>query len=281
MRNDSAIFEADDFSVFQANAVDLLKGPSDVDRKIKGYMSTEHLDRQDETVLQKGLDFHEFVNFGWFNDNHSQATSAAIGYPETASYHPGKGWHTEGHLLKGFKRADEIWELAKSLHGTPRRLGFSIEGKVIERKANYIVKARIRNVAITNAPVNTNCTWDVVVKSFDPEFRKEMVFERDRDAKKALAVGHARVAAEGGRVLAPEDLEHDEVTHLFACPKCQRAFKSGAGLDDHLGKAHSEKIKRALRLFKSEAEVTAEIMRLRPMFSAKAAQRLAQHVMSR
>ena len=74
--------------------------------------SIDALDKQIEAV-QKGLDFDEFVQFGYFNDNHSQATSAVVGVPDMAEYRDGKGWYTEGKLLKGFPRADEIWEAAK------------------------------------------------------------------------------------------------------------------------------------------------------------------------
>ena len=38
--------------------------------------------------------------------------------------------------------ADRIWSLAKALANTSRRLGFSIEGKILERRQGYkIAKA--------------------------------------------------------------------------------------------------------------------------------------------
>src|SRR4051812_11558211 len=142
----------DDFLIYMPSVVDLDKGATNERRLIQGYCSTEAKDRQNEVVLQRGLDFSEFVNHGYYNDNHSQMTAAVVGVPHSAEYHPGSGWFTKGELLKGYKRADEIWDLAKALAQTNRRLGYSIEGKVIERRDNYVVKAKIRNVAITNAP---------------------------------------------------------------------------------------------------------------------------------
>jgi len=120
------------FTVWQANAVNLIKSDKETATKwyIGGFASTEALDRQGESVLQKGLDFSEFVQHGYYNDNHQQHTSAVVGVPELAEYRKGLGWYTEGYLLKGVQRAIEIYNLAKSLEDEPRKLGFSIEGKL-------------------------------------------------------------------------------------------------------------------------------------------------------
>lgn len=170
-------------------------------RRIKGIMTTQRKDRQGEILMSKGLDFEEFLHQGHFNDNHSQDTSAIVGYPETVQFHNSlsqfgvnaPGWTCEGYVLKGTKRADAIWELAKALQNVPnRKLGFSVEGKVLRREDKTIEKARIRNVAITNCPVNTDCTWEVFEKSF-----------HDADLAKSL------MATGMGAVLAPESLESD------------------------------------------------------------------------
>lgn len=121
-------------------------------RPIGGWCSTENVDRQDEVVVAKGLDFSEFVAFGYFNDNHRQDTSSVLGYPRLARLEK-SGWWTEGNLLVGYPPADRVWELAKALKKSraPRNLGFSIEGKVLERDGGHrIVRAKVRNVAITN-----------------------------------------------------------------------------------------------------------------------------------
>lgn len=272
------LLKNDDFTIWQPGVVELLKSDdTDEDgqpqRKIGGYCSTEHLDRQQEVVLQKGLDFSDFISYGYFNDNHNQATSALVGVPETAEFHPGKGWFTTGYLLKGFSRSDEIWNLAKSLEGTKRRLGFSIEGKVLERNGNKITKAKIRNVAVTNCPVNPNCTWEVLAKSFDAE-----------GADKALAAGHAITPTSGGRVLTPQDLEHDEVSQVWRCEHkgCKKAFRSQKGYDSHLSGSHGAKkslIEPAARLVRkahamTEADAVKVLRQLRPTYSEEACKRL-------
>lgn len=131
-------------------------------RKIEGIMSTQRRDRQGEVVAAKGLDFSEFLHGGHFNDNHSQETSAIVGYPQAVQFHADlgsidpklkgvDGWSCKGYVLKGTKRAEGIWELAQALQAVPnRKLGFSIEGKVTRRVNKTIESAKIRNVAITN-----------------------------------------------------------------------------------------------------------------------------------
>jgi len=126
-----------------------------------------------EQILQDGLDFGPFLKGGWFNDNHDPSTDAILGYPEVAqlkSLPDGhKGWYVEGHLLPpGHAKADAIWNLAQSLQKTDRRLGFSVEGKILERDPDdprKIKKAVVTEVAITKCPVNTSAALSVLAKS--------------------------------------------------------------------------------------------------------------------
>jgi len=125
-------------------------------RRIGGIISTDKIDRQGEQVLQRGLDFKDFLKNGWFNDNHTKDTTGIVGYPEKVKrvqYRGRPAHYVEGYLLDDFDRADEIWKLARSLQKTNRRLGFSVEGSVVRREGamgNIIAEARVRNVAITN-----------------------------------------------------------------------------------------------------------------------------------
>lgn len=197
------LLEQDTFTVCLPDCCDILKaergetGPDGSDRKIGGYCSTQDMDRQDEIVLARGLDFSEFVNHGYFNDNHKPDTTASLGWPTLARLDKGERWWTEGFLWKSgtYKLADDIWSLAKAMRdsGSPRRLGFSIEGKVKQRNGqNRIVRAIVRHVAITASPVNTRCTWNILAKAFAPLDQ----------VQKALTASCA-----GGAVMRPESLE--------------------------------------------------------------------------
>ena len=143
--------------------------------KLRGIISTEHRDRQGEVILQRGLDFRPFLDYGWFNDNHSGNSNDVLGYPERVFKTTVKGPNgetveataVEGYLLPT-TRGKELLELSKALQGDPRRsLGFSVEGQVAERDSDdnsIITKAIIKNVAITHVPVNPNTTLQALAK---------------------------------------------------------------------------------------------------------------------
>jgi len=155
---------------------DLGKG-EDKSRRIKGWITTEHKDREEEVVLQDGLDFSEFLSFGWFNDNHKQSTGDILGYPETVragTTSDGKAGHyVEGYLLRGdgHQPYDKVWKLANDLQAQTegkRKLGFSVEGKIERRQGGngkMIAKAKVRNVAVTGSPVNPFTGLEPVLKA--------------------------------------------------------------------------------------------------------------------
>lgn len=205
-------------------------------RRIGGIISTASRDRQKEKVIQDGLDLSDFLASGWFNDNHSKATDGILGYPEKVQQFkegdtmpngmpaPVNGTWAEGYLLDT-EKADKIWELGNALQKTEgRRLGFSIEGQVLKREGKggkTIAKAKVRNVAITNCPVNPDTRLDVLAKSLEMLEQTEIDDTKARLTvlEKALAMGPATpgVAPVGpqtgegaGQVLATESLESDE-----------------------------------------------------------------------
>ena len=148
-------------------------GP-DKERRIAGIVSTDHMDKQLETLIQEGLDFRPFLKSGWFNDNHDKSTGKGVGYPELAELRTlpdgRKAWYVEGYLLKGHPPADEIWSMAQALErsGSGRRLGFSVEGSILERdpeNPKLVRKAIVREVAITRCPVNDHTSLTCLAKS--------------------------------------------------------------------------------------------------------------------
>jgi hypothetical protein len=147
--------------------------------RIGGVVSTDELDQEDEVLVQQGLDFAPFLAKGWFNDNHSKSTLGILGYPTAAQFvrkgavlpNGGtagtNGWYAEGYLLNT-EQGRQIWELAKALQGTPRQLGFSIEGSVRARdprNPKRVTKAVVKHVAITHCPVNLGTELEVLAKA--------------------------------------------------------------------------------------------------------------------
>jgi hypothetical protein len=173
-----------DFKIFTpATFFEKSDAPQGQRRRIAGLVTTDSRDRQAEQILQDGLDFTDFLGpYGWFNDNHSKSMTDVLGYPTAVQFFtkgsalpdgttcPANGHWAEGYLLEGMKKADEVWELAKALQNTPRRLGFSIEGKVekrLDEDRRVIARARVAAVAITHCPVNTDTGMRALVKALD------------------------------------------------------------------------------------------------------------------
>ena len=227
MREDvERLLEQDEFTVWAPACVEVIeKAGTDLEltRPIGGWCSTENLDRQDEIVVAKGLDFSEFVSFGYFNDNHKQETAAVLGYPRVARLEKSRWW-TEGNLLVGYPPADKVWELAKAMKksGAPRSLGFSIEGKVLERDGgNRIVRAKVRNVAITNAPVNTDCLWGILSKAFAPLATVENA-QRKALAENSALVQSVGVSRRGNHVNSIVHQRNDLLSPAEAIDRVQR-----------------------------------------------------------
>lgn len=134
--------------------------------RIGGFASTPDLDKENERVMQDGLDISEFLNHGFFNHDHDN--TIILGYPdkEKTKITP-EGFYVEG-VLYDSPEAIRIWNTAVAMEKSksPKRLGFSIEGRALERDSEgKILKAKVTNVAITPTPVNPNATWNAIVKS--------------------------------------------------------------------------------------------------------------------
>jgi hypothetical protein len=169
MRNPDERFQFD----IECDVLEKARPDGSTGRFIAGFVSTDHMDRQGEVLLQKGLDFTPFLERGWFNDNHDSATDALVGYPTMAEMRKAgdghTGWYVEGELLEGAPRADRLWSLAQSLSKSgKRKLGFSVEGKILDRdprNPKAVRKAEVHEVAITRCPVNTKTALEVLAKS--------------------------------------------------------------------------------------------------------------------
>lgn len=160
--------------------LELRKSEGGSRRIIRGYASTEHMDQDGEIILQNGIDFQPLLKSGFLNYDHSYRTIAGarmpiiIGYPTRAEIRD-KGLWVEGELLKSdnpvctseqVRLADEMWELGMALQksGT-RSLAYSVEGAVVERQGNKIVKSIVRHLAVTHKPVNPEATVELFAKS--------------------------------------------------------------------------------------------------------------------
>ena len=206
----------------------------DGDWKIAGLASTEAVDQQGETIIQKGIDLTPIdQNRGYFNFDHLPGPENLIGtidgYKQTD-----KGLYVHGKLFKNHDKAKSVYQIMSSLgEGSKGRVGLSVEGKILERdqmNKAVIKKCQISKVAVTFNPVNQETHADIIKSMTSgaaidfnatkdsysdeqntdntPIFSAEQVVEI---VKKALGVGAGYAQAPdtltGGDALATSDMK--------------------------------------------------------------------------
>jgi hypothetical protein len=144
--------------------VQLCKGGDSEGRAlIEGIISSDSVDQQGDRILQEGLDFSYFLSKGFLNDDHKSGAGNIVGQPievyHTTTPSGAKATAMKGYLYTNKARAKEIYDTAVALAKakSDRKLGFSIEGQVLERdpmKPTIIKRAKVLHVAVTHQPVN-------------------------------------------------------------------------------------------------------------------------------
>lgn len=153
--------------------------------KIKGIASTADVDSEGEILEPVGFDLSRFLKDGFLNWNHQSKNDASkiIGEPTVAKVTSKGDLYVEGILYSGHPLAESVWNLANTLekNKSKRRIGFSIEGKAIERdlvNPKRITKATILGLAITPTPVNVS-TYMEICKGEQKQDFTEYDFEND------------------------------------------------------------------------------------------------------
>ena len=141
--------------------------------RLGGIASTSDEDSDGEFLDPKGFDIKPLIERGIVNWHHQAKNNPAtiIGEPSKAEIRK-EGLYIETDLYPSSQIAREVWELAKTLDADSktRRLGYSIEGKVVKRKSNnpadpgykVIEKAVITGVAITHQPKNPKTFANII-----------------------------------------------------------------------------------------------------------------------
>jgi hypothetical protein len=146
---------------------------------VKGVMTSEDKDEEDDSITPEGMDCSYFLEKGWIKYEHGNRPEQFIGEPIEVKVgqfeHPTLLKLVKGILIKGrlFAQRELARQAVKAIEdlqksNTKRKMGWSIEGGVRERdrKTQKITKSIIRNVVLTMNPVNT-MTWAELAKSFD------------------------------------------------------------------------------------------------------------------
>lgn len=210
---------------------ELTKGSEDGEWKVRGLASTEGVDQQGETIVQKGIDLTPIEKKkGILNWDHLKGPENTIGVLD-GYQRGGNGLYIEGRLFKNHTKAKAVKEIMDSLgEGDRGRMGLSVEGQILERDPSnpkIIKKCRINAVALTMNPVNAGTYADFVksMSGSDVEFdsqESDSNEEFDGEAtftatqvmemiKKAMTMGapaaQAPVDRSGGDALAMESMD--------------------------------------------------------------------------
>lgn len=208
-----------DSAPFKLNVpFDVIKSEDTGQMLFGGFVSSGKKDREEEVIIQKGLDFQPWIDRGWFNDNHASALTRGglVGVPVenkpvqwlakgdasplTGDPVERSGWHVMGELLDT-QEGRTIYDIGKALQKTHRRLGMSLEGRVMRRKGPTILKAEVHNIAITQRPVNPDTVVEVLTKALekgeviedqrpsDPIPLLQLLIRKVDDLTKALTAG--------------------------------------------------------------------------------------------
>ena len=192
--------------VRKAMGPDEAKRP-DVRWRIEGIASTEHEDQQGDTILQGGVDWSALLKRGFLNDDHGEGVDAILGYPvavEPTVVRDGnktvKATRVVGYLFD-LPKAMERVQLAKAMHGTPRQMGFSVEGPKPERdprNPKIIRRASVHHLAITPWPVNPHATVaDVSLAKANRLLKSMTLTDRLRAASERMGLRKAMTAGDG------------------------------------------------------------------------------------
>ena len=159
-----------------------------------GIASTADEDSDGEFLDPKGFDIQPLLKSGLVNWHHQAKTNPGtiVGEPTKAEIRK-EGLYIETQLYPHSQVACDIWELAKTLakDSKTRRLGYSIEGRVVKRKSDdptdpdykKIVKAIITGVAITHQPKNPKTFANIIKGDIDDDFEEESEDIKEKEEK--------------------------------------------------------------------------------------------------
>ena len=195
---------------YGAELIKAEKDESTGDWIVEGIASDKSEDNEGETLDPSGFDYNYFLSKGFLKWEHDKNPKNYIGEPMEARVTK-DGFYIKGRLYNHAPLAKEAVQAMESLQksNARRRLGFSVEGSIQERdpkNPKKILKALVRNVALTFNPVNDS-TWARLAKSLSAPDALEF------DLDKAMATGTEGEAygdhSGDGSALREESLESD------------------------------------------------------------------------
>lgn len=217
--------------------------------RLGGIASTIDEDSDGEYLDPKGFDIKPLLEKGLVNWHHQAKSNPGtiVGEPTKAEIRK-EGLYIETDLYPSSPIARDIYELAQTLEkdSKTRRLGYSIEGKVVKRKSNdknspdykHIEKAIITGVAITHMPKNPKTFANIIKGDIDDDpIEEEETKEIEKEEPEAVSdTNEEKDDKEGldtkkGRALIKEDVD-DKLKNLTfgKAAVMERLFKDIPGI---------------------------------------------------
>ena len=206
--------------------------------RLGGIASTADEDSDGEYLDPKGFDIKPLLKSGMVNWHHQAKTSPAtiVGEPHKAEIRK-EGLYIETDLYPSSQIARDIWDLAKTLDhdSKTRRLGYSIEGRVLKRKSDdknspdykKITKAIITGVAITHMPKNPKTFANIIKGDIENDFEDNNEEDNSEEKKETKNLDTTK-----GRALIKEDVDKKIKVVTFSKSEIMDClFKDIPGID--------------------------------------------------
>lgn len=223
------------FMPFEKSFVDLAganleKGVKDSNPyswKIGGLASSNDKDLDGEYIEPTAFDTDYLVRFGFFNNDHQKGPEHKVGIP-TKAVVTDRGLWVEGYLLKDIPAAQGIYRLMQTLAkgGHDRKVGFSVEGKILEQDGSRITKVFLKDIAITANPVNTRTYAELIKSMRDKETKKESVVT-EPDLKKEACNCSCHDSGRGYSVQCDDCLKKGASCVAETKPEMDKALEAG------------------------------------------------------
>lgn len=245
-----------------------------------GIASTADEDSDGEFLDPKGFDIKPLIESGMVNWHHQAKTCPAtiVGEPLKAEIKK-EGLYIETKLYPSSQVARDIWELAKTLNkdSNTRRLGYSIEGKVLERKSEdrnspdykKITKAVITGVAITHQPKNPKTFANIIKGEIEDDFAEDEETKETADKKqqeekyyKETGIKEKSLDTDAGRPLIKEDVDKKlKVTTFGKSAAMERIFQDIPGISIEKAEKVYTLIKNISNMAKKKAVTEEDILK--------------------
>lgn len=150
---------------------------------LEGLAGDGTKDTANESLTYDGFDLDRMFYINW---EHSKEPDDVIGVILQKQLQKGGKLFIKGKLFNGHAKAESAYKLQEFLEKEGHNLGFSVEGKVIERdpiNPKIVRKAELYGVALCKVPVNP-VTYARIAKAFTGEEDLEDEQEENEDVEK-------------------------------------------------------------------------------------------------